>query len=374
MTPATLSTKALSRATLDRQLLLQRARTKVPAALEHLVGMQAQAPDAPYVGLWTRLADFRAADLAALIEAREAVRAPLMRATVHLVTAADCALLRPWVQPVQERAFARQPFAGKLTDTDLREVIAEGQDLLTGKPMTRPELGRALARRWPDRDPSSLAYAVTFLLPVVQVPPRGVWGKRGPARLAPARDWTGRPHDGTPDPAPLVLRYLGAFGPASVQDVQAWSGLTRLREVTDQLGKRVRRFAGEDGRELLDLPRAPRPDPDTPAPPRFLPEYDNLLFSHADRSRVIAGKRTVPLPPGNGGTRGTLLVDGLFAGTWRATRRNSRAELTVTTFSRLTEPGASAVAREGMDLLAFIAPEGKPDVVVRHGKDLCNGS
>jgi len=364
MTPATLSPRELNRATLDRQMLLDRTRKKVPAALEHLVGMQAQAPDAPYVGLWTRLEDFRPSDLAELIEAREAVRAPLMRATVHLVTAADCATLRPWVQPVQELTFASQPFARKLKGTDLTEVIAEGQALLEDNPMTRPELGKALAKRWPDRDPSSLAYAVTFLLPVVQVPPRGVWGKRGPARLAAARDWTGRPHDGEPDPGPLILRYLGAFGPATTADVQAWSGLTRLREVTDQLGRRVRRFRDEGGRELLDLPRAPRPGPEIPAPPRFLPEYDNLLFSHADRSRVITGKRAVPLPPGNGAAQGTLLVDGLFAGTWRTAITKSQAQLQVTTFAKLTKTDADAVTAEGLRLLAFLAPGDDPDVVL----------
>ena len=369
MTPATLSAKALNRATLARQFLLERARTTVPAALEHLAGLQAQAPDAPYVGLWTRLAGFRPQELAGLIEAREAVRAPLMRATVHLVTAADWATLRPWVQPVLERNFASQPFARNLAGADINEIIAAGRTLLAGTPLTRPELGRALARRWPDRDPNSLAYAVSYLLPVVQVPPRGVWGQRGPARLAPADEWTGRPPDAEPDPAALVLRYLGAFGPATVQDVQAWSGLTRLREVASQLGQRVQRFRDEDGRELLDLPRAPRPGPDTPAPPRFLPEYDNVLFSHADRSRVITGHRAVPLPPGNGAAQGTLLVDGLFAGTWRTTRPPGRAELQVTTFAKLPKSDASAVTREGLDLLTFIAPEGKPDVVVRHGED-----
>jgi hypothetical protein len=369
MADSTLSVRALSRATLARQLLLERARKKVPGALEHLVGMQAQAPDAPYVGLWSRLDGFGTDDLAGLIEDRKAVRAALMRATVHLVTAKDLAALRPWVQPVQERTFASQPFARKLKGTDLDEVIAEGRRLLTEDPLTRPELGKALAKRWPDRDPGSLAYAVTFLLPVVQVPPRGVWGKRGPARLAAADSWIGRKHDARPDPGRLVMRYLRAFGPASVADVQAWSGLTRLGEITDALGSKLRQFRDEDGRELLDLPRAPRPDPETPAPPRFLPEYDNVLFSYADRGRVITGKRTIPLPPGNGGTRGTLLVDGFFAGTWRATRKSGKAELKVETFARLSRSDASEVTSEGTDLLAFIAPGDKPGVVIRHGKD-----
>jgi len=154
VTPATLSAKALNRATLARQFLLERARTTVPAALEHLAGMQAQAPDAPYVGLWTRLAGFRPQELAGLIEARKAVRAPLMRATVHLVTAADGAALRPWVQPVLERSFASQPFARNLAGADLSEIIAAGRALLAGTSLTRPELGRALARRWPATTPN----------------------------------------------------------------------------------------------------------------------------------------------------------------------------------------------------------------------------
>jgi hypothetical protein len=369
MANATLSVRALSRATLARQLLLERAPKKVPATLEHLVGMQAQAPDAPYVGLWTRLDGFGTGQLAGLIEDRKAVRAALMRATVHLVTAKDLAALRPWVQPVQERTFASQPFARKLKGADLDEIIAEGRRLLDGDSLTRPELGKELARKWPDRDPGSLAYAVTFLLPVVQVPPRGLWGQRGAVRLAAADAWTGRKHDAKPDPGRLVMRYLGAFGPASVADVQAWSGLTRLGEVTDALGSKLRQFRDESGRDLLDLPRAPRPDPETPAPPRFLPEYDNVLFSYADRSRVITGKRTIPLPPGNGGTQGTLLVDGFFAGTWKATRQKGRAELKVTTFAKLAKADASAVTSEGTDLLAFIAPGDKADVVLEHGKD-----
>jgi hypothetical protein len=198
---------------------------------------------------------------------------------------------------------------------------------------------------------------------VVQVPPRGLWGVTGAARWAPAESWTGRgPRPA--DPGPLFLRYLGAFGPATVRDAQTWSGLTRLQEVADRLEPAVRRFRDESGRELLDLPDARRPSPDTPAPPRFLPEYDNVLLSHADRSRIIAGRRRVPLPPGNGGARGTLLVDGMFSGTWSCVRSAGTATLRIETFSPLTVAAAQAVTDEGARLLAFIAPRSDPEVVL----------
>jgi hypothetical protein len=160
------------------------------------------------------------------------------------------------------------------------------------------------------------------------------------------------------------MRYLAAFGPASAKDAQAWSGLTRLQEIADRLGSRLRRFRDDDGRELLDLPDGPRPDPDTPAPPRFLPEYDNVLLSHADRSRIVTGNRAIPLPPGNGGARGTLLVDGFFRGTWHATRSAGKATLRIETFGQLPGPDSPAVADEGTQLLRFIAPQFKPDVVL----------
>jgi len=362
--PGLLGPRALNRATLARQLLLGRARLPVPGALEHLVGLQAQAPDAPYVGLWSRLEDFGTGQLARLIEERDAVRVPLMRATVHLVTAADCAALRPLVQPVLAQSFASQQFARRLRGVDLDAVIDAARVLLSESQLTRAELGAALARAWPNRDPISLAYAVTYLLPVIQVPPRGIWGKRGPARWHAAESWTGRPAGGPPAPDQLVLRYLAAFGPATIKDAQTWSGLTRLQEIADRLGPAVRRFRDHAGRVLLDLPDGPRPDPGTPAPPRFLPEYDNVLLSHADRSRIVSGNRPIPLPPGNGGTRGTLLVDGFFLGTWHATRSAGKVTLRIETFDRLPGPDGDAVAGEGMRLLRFIAPQLKPDVIL----------
>jgi len=183
--PDRLSSRAAGRATLARQLLLDRADLPVMDAVTHLAGLQAQAPDAPYVGLWSRLSRFDASELAQAIAARDAVRVPLMRATLHLVTAADCAAFRPWVQPVLDRGFAGQAFAGQLAGVDIDRVIGAAAAMLAEAPMTRAELGRALASQWPGRDPVALAYAVTYLFPVVQVPPRGIWGGRGPAR------WTG---------------------------------------------------------------------------------------------------------------------------------------------------------------------------------------
>ena len=274
----------LNRATLDRQLLLRRAARPAAEAIGHLAGLQAQAPLAPYVGLWTRLAGFGHQDLEDLLTERIVVRAHLMRNTVHLVTATDYARFRPLFQPLMERTLAGS-FGQRLSGVDLAEL-----------------------------------------------------------RVV------------------LVLRYLGAYGPATVRDIQAWSGLSRLREVTVRLGARLRTFTGPDGAELYDLPDAPRPGADVPAPPRFLPEYDNLLLSFADRSRVIRGTRRVPLPAGHGATTGTVLVEGFWAAGWTIARGRDRAVLEVRPFGPLGVAGQDAVAAEGRRLLEFAAPAGAHDV------------
>jgi hypothetical protein len=350
-----LSQRALNRATLDRQMLLARRALPAAGALSHLVGMQAQAPNAPYVGLWSRLSGFRHGELARLIAERQAVRIHVMRATIHLVTAADALALRPLTAGVLARGFAGQAFARNIEGIDLDALLAAGRDLLAERPRTRAELARDLAGRWPGYDPASLAYAVSYLVPLVQVPPRGLWGETGPAAWALAETWLGQRFDPDPSPDRMVLRYLAAFGPATVADVQAWSGLTRLREVTERLGPQLRSFRDADGAELLDLPGAPRPDPDTPAPPRFLPEYDNLLFGHANRARVIAGNRPVPLPAGNGGRLGTVLLDGWFGGTWQISLENGAATLEIRPFAPLPAREHAAVCEEGARLLAFAA-------------------
>jgi hypothetical protein len=351
-----LGRRAVNRATLDRQLLLRRADMTAIDAIEHLVGMQAQAPRAPFVGLWCRLAGFRHEELSELVTSRAAVRGSLMRATIHLVSARDCLALRPLVQPVLASGFSASPFARNVNGVDLDAVLAAGRALLEERPRTRTELARELTGRWPDRDAESLAYAVSYLMPLVQVPPRGTWTGAGQATFTTVEAWLGR----APSPSGLLvdemlLRYLGAFGPAGVMDVQTWCGLTRLGEVAERLGPRLRRFRDENGRELLDLPDAPRPDPDTPAPPRFLPEYDNLLLSHADRSRVVVDGRTVPLYPGNGGVRGELLVDGFWRANWAIGRDGTGATLTIEPFRPLSKRDSAAITREGLRLLAFAA-------------------
>jgi hypothetical protein len=362
MTSDRLSLRALNRATLDRQLLLRRAALAAGPAVGHLAGLQAQAPLAPYVGLWTRLAGFRPSWLSTLLTERTVVRAHLMRNTVHLVTAQDFVSFRPLVQPLVERGLAGN-FGPRLAGVDLAGLRENAAALLGREALTRVQLAERLASRWPDHDPAALAYAATHLLPLVQVPPRGLWGESGQAAFFLASAWLDMDPADPMDPAraveQLVLRYLAAYGPASVADVQAWCGLSRLREVTERLGARLRAITGPDGGRLLDLADALLPGPDVPAPPRFLPEYDNLLLSFAERSRVIPHRRPVPLPPGNGATGGTLLVDGLWQADWKITRKGREETiLTVQPFIRLSPAEQAAVAAEGERLLEFAAPGG----------------
>jgi hypothetical protein len=351
-----LSQRGLNRATLARQHLLERAPARAIDAIEHLGGMQSQAPLAPYVGLWTRLQDFAPDELSALTSQRQVVRLHLMRNTVHLVSARDCqdwcALFQP-LRAAQCSAHFRHGTEGVDRDALLRQA----KRLLEEQPRTRSELGKLLAERWPDADPTVLAYAATHHLVLCQVPPRGIWARNGPAAWAPMESWLGAPLRAAPVDA-LVLRYLGAFGPASVADIQVWSGLTRLREVAERLP--LRAFRGEAGQPLYDLPDAPRPSEDTPAPPRFLPEYDNLLLSHSDRTRVIPGNRPVPLPPGNGATSGTYLIDGTWQGTWHIQDQS----LHVQPFTKLRGADRDALLTEAAQLRAFIAPCAKDDIVL----------
>src|SRR6187200_1732419 len=351
-----LGPRALNRALLARQLLLARDDMPTLLAVEHLVGMQAQAPLAPYVGLWSRLEGFDPKDLAAAIEGRTAVRTSLMRSTIHLVTTHDAFALRSWTQVALTRGFASSPFAKRLAGIDIGSLVAFGREIVEDASLSRAALGRSLATRWPDGDQEAMAYAVAAHLPLVQVPPRGVWGRGGPVAWTSMERWLGGHVDERPDAGRWIFRY--------VADIQAWSGVMGLRPVVEALRPELVTVRDHQGRELFDLPDAQPPDPDTPAPPRFLPEYDNVLLGHADRSRIIPPGRSIPLPPGNGASMGTILVDGMYAGTWRIARSSGRATLSIRPFDALRPADRAALELEGAHLLAFAASGSDPDIVV----------
>jgi hypothetical protein len=346
-----ISSRGLGRALLARQLLLERADLGVAAALEHLVAMQAQSQQAPYVGLWSRLADFDPDELSRLLVGREAVRATTFRTTVHLSTTRDYLALRPTVAPVIERMSRSMPFSKDLGEVPAADVVVAGRDLLARTPLSRADLGKALAEEFRTVPAESLGYVATVTEELVQVPPRGVWRASGQAVFTPAATWLGVA-PGRPMPVDdLLLRYLAAYGPATVADAQLWSGLTGLREVADRLRPRLEVLVDAGGRELLDLPDAPRPDDDVPAPVRFVPEYDNLLLSHADRRRVIADDDRPRVF-----VRGAVLVDGSVAGAWKVVRRSSAATIALEPFRALTATEQADVEHEAAALLDFMAP------------------
>lgn len=319
-TPPVLSDRAVNRATLARQWLLERRRGAGPdavtEAVEHLVGLQAQEPLDPYLALWSRLDGFEPTVLGDRLEDRTVVRIVTMRGTIHLHTAADAAAIRPVVQPVMDAEASRHPDARHVVDDRLPAALEQGRRWLDESPRTLAELRALFAEADPDRHAAGLAYACRTHLPLVQVPPRGVWGRSGTVRLAHLETWTGQTAPSTTIDE-LALRYLGAFGPATPGDLTAWCRLTKLRPVLERLRPQLRVVLDERGRELFDVPDGPLPDPDTPAPVRLLPTFDNALLSHQDRSRFFVPGEEIPVGIPEARVKGTVLHDGLVVGTWR---------------------------------------------------------
>jgi winged helix DNA-binding protein len=362
-----LSRRALNRALLARQFLLERVDLPIEAAVEHLVALQAQEPWDPYYQLWSRLRGFDPFELARLLEERRVVRATsMLRTTIHLLTADDWLALRPVLQVVSDRGFATgSPFGRQLAGLDIDEVLEAGLEALAERPLTASQLRTILGERWPDHDATSLAYAVRYLVPLVQTTPRAVWGKRGQPALATAGLWLGSEVGSDTDPTDLILRYLRAFGPASVMDVQAWSWLTKLTPYVEALRPQLRTFRDENGKELFDVPDGLLPDADTPAPPRFLPTYDNVVLGHKDRSRII-GDPKVDLMDGKAQwddvfLRGSILIDGFVSAGWRLEREDKGGAATVVVMAVRRKPLTAAeradIEAEARDLLRMAAPD-----------------
>jgi hypothetical protein len=350
-----LGPRARNRALLGRQLLLERAGATVGETVEHLVGLQAQAPMPPYYGLWSRLEGFDPHELGRMLTEREVVRLTLMRWTLHLVTAPDSLRLRPLMQPLIER---RLPPRLRLAGADREALTTAVRDLLDGGPLTARELGTRLVERGIGDDAERIANVAIAYVPLVQIPPRGVWGAGGQAKYAPLESWTGRELEAGPSIDELVLRYLGSYGPASVMDVQKWSGLTRLKAVLERLRPGLVGFRDEQGTELFDLPEAPRPDPGVPAPARFLGEYDNALLAHADRRWIIPTDFPWGAMLAPGRFVNNLLVDGMLRATWWIEREGKRrATLGIRPFRPFSRTERGQVTAEAQQMIDFAAAD-----------------
>jgi hypothetical protein len=326
-----------------------------PEAVEHLVGLQAQNPWSPYHALHARLARFDPHALSTAMERRDAVRMVLMRGTIHLVTARDAAALRPVIQPVLDRElFATRTWGPGVAGVDLPPVLELARDLVEERPRSMPELRSAIAERWPELDAGTLAYAARNLLPTLQVTPRGLWGRSGAVRLTTLRAWTGLDVEQETRPDAAILRYLRAFGPASVGDASAWSRLTGLREAFERLRPSLRTFRDERGRELFDVPDAPVLTGDEPAPVRLLPDYDNALLSHQDRTRIVPQLEWPEL--GDNVTAPVFLVDGFVAGIWKPVGKGGATTIGLRPMVALEAADRAAVEAEASSLLAMIEP------------------
>ncbi len=348
-----LTNRALNRATLARQMLLERADIGLVEAVHFLVGLQGQVSDGPYQALWSRLRNFRHTDLTSLIVDKKLVRGTSLRATLHLHTVDDLIGLRPLVQPVLDRTWQSAFGNRRFGDNSIAAVHKAGVKLLDKGPMTGGALGKALQAKFPSGEALAKSILVQVKEILVQIPPTRIWGSGHAPLQTRIENWVPPPHKRVLHLDDLVTRYLAAFGPASILDMQAWSGLSKLAPVFKRLDATLMAFESEDGRVLYDLPDAPRPDPGTPAPVRFLPDYDNVLLGYADRSRMVSEpdlKRLVALSR----SFRSVLVDGTVAGSWSITRSKGKAQLAVTPFRKLLKREIRDIEREGAAFLAFM--------------------
>ena len=358
-----LSAKAVNRATLARQVLLEREQTSAVDVIGRLAGMQGQEPKHPYVGLWSRITGFEEAELDRAVQDRTVVRATMFRGTLHLVTAADYLRFRTTVSPVLEAGLKVLGDRGAGLEPD--KVVAAAEKLLAKEPLTFTEVRDALQEQFPEVNERALGFCTRMLVPLVMYPADVRWSWTANSRFTPAEEWIGKKLHKRAEPLELVTRYLQAFGPATPADFQTWSGLQKAKPLFDELD--LATFTDEAGKTLYDVPDGPRPDEDTPAPVRFLPEFDNVLLSHAKRERIIADEHKPHVFTKNLRVKATYLVDGLVAGLWTAEKKRGVATLTVTPFGKLLKKTQAELEREGAALIRFLEPDAKTHEVVTAG-------
>ena len=360
---AVMSGRAVNRATLARQILL--ARESVPAVevIGRLVGMQGQEAKHPYVGLWSRIDDFEESELDRAVQERDVVRGTMFRGTLHLVTAADYLRFRMTVAPVLEAGL--KVLGDRGTGLEPEKVVAAAEKLLAKEPLTFTEVRDALQQQFPDVNERALGFCTRMLVPLVVYPTDVRWSWAANSKFTPAEEWIGKKLQKRAYLKELITRYLQAFGPATPADFQTWSGLQKAKPVFDEL--ELETFTDEAGKTLYDVPDAPRPDPDTAAPVRFLPEFDNVLLSHAKRERIIADEHKPAVFTKNLRVKATYTVDGLVAGLWTSEKKRGVGTLTLTPFGRTLKKTQAELEREASGLIRFLEPEAKSYAVVTDG-------
>jgi hypothetical protein len=314
--------------------------------------LQGQVSNAPYIGLWTRLETFQRAELTSLLEERTVIRASSLRNTLHILAAEDYFFLHPMLRNVLNRQL--HLFARNREDFNLDSFTAHMRAYIREQPRTAVELRAEMEACYPGLGKQQLADALRMHLALVQPAPAGTWNFTGKPTHVEATAWLGATRiEKQADPRQLILRYLAAFGPASVKDIQLWSGARGLQHTLDELRPILLTFRDEQGKELFDLPQAPRPAAETPAPVRFLPDFENLLLSYVDRRRIIADKYRPLLFTGNSRLI-TFLVDGFVGGTWKIERQPASITLIIQPFEPLSQEVQRQLSEEGEQLLHWI--------------------
>ncbi|KJK51481.1 hypothetical protein UK23_06680 [Lentzea aerocolonigenes] len=358
----TLSNRTLNRTLLARQLLLERTSMPIVEAVEHLGGLHAQAPVPPYLALWTRLKPYKFDALSKLIIDRSLVRMTLWRGTLHLISASDVYLMRTALQPELNKWARNVMPPAERVEIDLDKLTRITREFVDTDPRTVAEIGAHLEEHFPEARARELSTQAQMLVPMVQVPPRGIWGVGGIPQNIAMTTWLGKDLPAEAAVHELITRYLRAFGPATLADMQAWSRLIGLKAHAADLD--LVEYRNEAGKVLLDVPDGVIVDESTPAPARLLPAFDSVMFGHADKTRIMSDDararwgavRNAVFPP-------TFLVDGFVRGTWNVVETKDTATLTIEPYFKTFKKDIAGVVREAKAVLKVMAPK-KRHVIV----------